>query len=275
MEGQKGYLKQAADAELRRQTGMTAQMLQAGGWEITLNIDPKKQAALEKAVQDELESKLDRKDRPVDAAVQAGATSVDPKTGAVVAMYGGTGLGDHWSSNALRQDFQPGSTFKPIVLASALETKAKTHDGKAITPNALYDGTSKRPVVGSDTPFAPQNQDNANYGDPLLTVQAATNSSVNSVYAQMIVDVGPPKVKKTALQLGMKDRPGWPEDKPAMSLGTMSANTLEMAGVYATFDAHGKRITPTVIKSAKHADRSFTPSSPSAARPSPARPPTR
>ncbi|MET9957697.1 transglycosylase domain-containing protein [Streptomyces sp. NPDC006326] len=259
LEGQKGYLKQAADAELRRQTNMTEAQLKAGGWEIVLNIEPKKQAAMEQAVQDELESQLKRNDRPVDASVQAGATSVDPKTGHIVAMYGGTGLSDHWSSNALRTDFQPGSTFKPVVLASALENKATTHDGKPITPNALYDGTSKRPVVGSDVPFAPQNQDNVNYGDPLLTVQAATNSSVNSVYAQMIVDVGPPKVKKTALQLGMKDRDGWPEDKPAMSLGTMSANTMEMAGVYATFDNHGKKVTPAIIKSAKHADRQFTP----------------
>ncbi|MFD0719580.1 transglycosylase domain-containing protein [Streptomyces globosus] len=257
LEGQKGYLKQAADAELRRQTNMSAAELQAGGWEIVLNIDPKKQAALEKAVNDELESKLDRKDRPVDASVQAGATSVDPKTGAIVAMYGGTGMADHWASNALRTDYQPGSTFKPVVLASALETKAVTQDKKPITPNALYDGTSKRPVVGSKIPFNPQNQDNKNYGDPMMTVQEATNYSVNSVYAQMIVDVKPQNAKKTALQLGMKDREGWPEDKPAMSLGTMSANTVEMAAVYATLDNHGKKVTPSIIKSAKHSVREF------------------
>ncbi|QNE25525.1 transglycosylase domain-containing protein [Streptomyces sp. INR7] len=261
MDGQKGYLIQAANDEMNRQE-ITDAEISAGGWNIILNVDKGKQAALEEAVQDELESKLDRKDtknRPQDQSVQAGATSVDAKTGAIVAMYGGTGLQDKDQSNALRTDYQPGSTFKPIVLASALENGAKTQDGKPITPNTLYDGTSKRPVVGSKIPFNPQNQDNKNFGDPMMTVQSATNSSVNSVYAQMIVDVEPPNVKKTALQLGMRDREGWPEDKPAMALGTMSANTLEMAAVYATFDNHGKKVTPTIIKKADHKDRKFVP----------------
>ncbi|MGI5445269.1 transglycosylase domain-containing protein [Streptomyces sp. CA-243310] len=261
MDGQKGYFVEAAKKELDRQ-GVDEGAIAAGGWTIRLNIDKKKQAAMEKAVADELESKLDRKDtkgRPQDQSVQAGATSVDAKTGAIVAMYGGTGLSEKYESNALRTDFQPGSTFKPIVLATALETGARTQDGKEITPNALYDGTSKRPVVGSDIPFAPQNQDERDYGDPMLTVQKATNASVNSVYAQMIVDTKPEKVKKQALALGMADRDGWPADKPAMSLGTMSANTVEMAGVYATLGNHGKKITPTIVKSAEHKDSDFKP----------------
>ena len=120
MDGQTGYLVEAANDEMERQ-GITEEMLEAGGWTVTLNIDKKRQKQLEKSVDKQLEDQLDRKDSKVDATVQAGATSVDPKTGKVVALYGGVGATEHYISNATRQDYQPASTFKPLVLASALE----------------------------------------------------------------------------------------------------------------------------------------------------------
>ncbi|WP_164493203.1 transglycosylase domain-containing protein, partial [Streptomyces sp. ADI96-02] len=260
MEGQTGYLVEAANKELDKQ-GISAADREAGGWTFTLNIDRKRQQQLEKSVDKELESQLDREGNKVDATVQAGATSVDPKTGRIVAMYGGEDYVKHYTNNATRQDYQPASTFKPLVLASALENEAKTQDGAQIGLNTIYDGTSRRPVVGGDTPddpFKPQNEDDRSYGR--IPVQQAMNNSVNSVFAQMIVDVTPTAVKKTALALGVPDK-NFPE-RPAVSLGTMNASTADMAGVYATLDNHGKRVTPHILKSAEHRDRTVTPRQP-------------
>ncbi|MFB7588143.1 transglycosylase domain-containing protein [Streptomyces sp. NPDC056169] len=255
MEGQTGYIVEAANQELMRQ-GISEEDIKAGGWTITLTIDEKRQKDLVKAVDRQLEAKLDRKGDKKDATVQAGATSVDPKTGAVVALYGGVGATEHWTSNATRRDYQPASTFKPIVLASAIDTKAETQDGREIGLGTIYDGTSKREVVGSDIPFSPENEDDYSYGP--VTVQKAANKSINSVFAQMIVDVGEAETKKTALALGMKDGPDFGET-PAMSLGTMGASTMDMAGVYATLDNHGKKVTPTLVKAASHKDRKVEP----------------
>ncbi|MGW0561942.1 transglycosylase domain-containing protein [Streptomyces sp. NPDC003016] len=251
MEGQTGYMVDAAKAELKKQ-GVSDAEFDAGGWTITLNIDEKRQNALERAVERQLESQLDRKKNKVDATLQAGATSVDPKTGKVVALYGGVGATKHYLSNATRSDYQPASTFKPVVLAAALENDSKTQDGEPITPHTIYDGTSKRPVEGSPTPFAPQNDLGRSFG-PIPVEQAMANS-VNSVFAQMAVDVGPARVKETALGLGMEDKGGF-DERPAMSLGVMGASTMDMAGVYATLDNHGKKVTPTIVKSAEHKDR--------------------
>ncbi|MGW7418045.1 transglycosylase domain-containing protein [Streptomyces sp. NPDC054863] len=252
MKGQVGYLVEAANQLLKARYEIDDKQLAAGGWNITLNIDKKRQKDLEKAVERRLESKLDRKGNKVDATVQAGATSVDPKTGAVVALYGGEEFIKHQISNATRTDYQPASTFKPFIFTSALEHDSETQDGEEITANTLYDGTSKRKVVGSDVPFAPQNEDDEDYGD--ITVQKATAKSVNSVFAQMIVDVGAGNVRDTALRAGMKDRGDFGK-APAMSLGTMSANTMDMAGAYASLAAHGRKMTPSIIKVATHKDR--------------------
>ncbi|MFF4832093.1 transglycosylase domain-containing protein [Streptomyces sp. NPDC001315] len=261
--GQKGYLVKAANAALEKQlvaqgvadnAKQAEDMVGRGGWTITLNIDKKKQAALEKSVKDQLTSKLDKKKRTVDGDVQAGAVSVDPKTGAVVAMYGGVDYYKHYYNNATRTDYQPASTFKPVILAAALDESAQTQDGKAITANTVYDGTSKRPVEGSDIGFAPENEDDQDYGN--ITVQTAMNKSVNSVFAQLGVDVGMDKVLKVADDLGMDTADL--KAVPAQTLGTMGASPLQMAGVYATLDNHGKKVTPALIQSVEHISRTVT-----------------
>ncbi|NDZ80246.1 penicillin-binding protein [Streptomyces sp. SID10853] len=254
LKGETGYLVKAANQELEAQ-GISEAQIDAGGWTVTLSIDPKKQAELEKTLRKQLTDKLHPKQNVVDADIQAGAVSVDPHTGAVEALYGGQDYLKHEYSNAKRVDYQPASTFKPLILAAALESGAKTQKDLPIQANTIYDGDSRRPVVdanGNKVGFAPPNEDNQNYGP--ITVQTAMNNSVNSVFAQMGVDVGLDKVRKLGVDLGMSSLKN-AQAVPAMTLGSYGASPMEMAGIYATFDNHGKKVTPTIVKSATHPNR--------------------
>ncbi|PZH03610.1 penicillin-binding protein [Streptomyces sp. NTH33] len=267
-EGQKGYLIALANRQLAQQLvkeqgltqGQAEQAVDGQGWNITLDIDKKKQAALEEAVKTQLTSKLNPKERPVDKHVQAGAVSVDAKTGHIVALYGGEDYFKHYFSNATRNDYQPASTFKPVILAAALEHDAKTQDGRPIAANTIYDGTSERQVVdrGRRVGFGPPNEDDRSYGD--ITVQTAMNKSVNSVFAQMGIDVGMEQVMGVAGELGMNTK--GMQAVPAQTLGSMGASPLEMAGIYATFANHGEKVTPTIVKSAEQRGRTVKMSDP-------------
>ncbi|WP_405017575.1 transglycosylase domain-containing protein [Kitasatospora sp. NBC_00070] len=250
--GQAGYLVTAATEYLTAHNVLTDAQLAQGGYTIKLTVDPKRQQDLDAAVRGQLTDRLKPDSRPVDAAAQAGAVSLDPKTGAVVALYGGQDATKHWIDNATRQDYQAGSTFKAIALAAALESGAETQSGQTITPQTGYDGRSKRPVVGGrGTPYAPPNEGNKSYGQ--ITLQQATDWSVNSAFAQLAQDTGLEKVRDTAVALGLPvDTPGLKQAPASIALGTSTPSVLDMAGVYATLDNDGKQTTPWLVQSLEH-----------------------
>ncbi|MEU1404535.1 transglycosylase domain-containing protein [Streptomyces sp. NPDC005728] len=247
LSGQRGYLVEAVKDYLTENDILTKDQLQGGGYRITTTFQKTKQNAFVKAVNDQLMSKLDKKNRKVDTYVRAGGASVDPKTGKVVALYGGIDYVKQYTNGATRGDFQVGSTFKPFVFTSAVQNGSTTQSGQTITPNTAYDGTSRRPVQGwSGGAYAPSNEDEKSYGD--ITVRKATDLSVNSVYAQMAVDVGPAKVKETAVDLGIPADTRDLQPYPSIALGTATASVLDMAEAYATLANHGKHGTYTMVE---------------------------
>ncbi|MES4908056.1 MULTISPECIES: transglycosylase domain-containing protein [unclassified Streptomyces] len=246
MSGQRGYLVEAVEAYLTRNGIIDEQTLARGGYRITTTIDRKKQDAFVAAVRDKLMSKLS-KSRKVDKYVRAGGASIDPRSGRVVALYGGIDYTKQFVNNATRTDYQVGSTFKPLVLTSALQNGSTTQGGLPITPDTIYDGTNKREVVGADGPtgYAPANEDDVDYG--AIDVTTATDNSVNSVYAQMAQDVGPEKVKQTAIALGIpKDTPDLTAS-PSIALGPATASVLDMTEAYATLANHGVRTPYSLV----------------------------
>ncbi|MET9778545.1 transglycosylase domain-containing protein [Streptomyces sp. NPDC006367] len=246
MSGQRGYIVNIVKKYLNDNDIVSEEELARGGYRITTTLQKKKQDAFIEAVDDKLMSKLD-KDRKADSYVRAGGASIDPKTGKVVAMYNGIDYVKQYTPNATRRDFQVGSTFKPFVLAAAIAHSSETQEGRIINPNTTYNGDSERPVQGWTGPrYAPENEDHRDYGN--ITVREATDKSVNAVYAQMATDVGPAKVKQTAIGLGLPaDTPEMPEG-PAIALGTATASPLDMAQAYATLANHGRHTPYTLIE---------------------------
>jgi membrane peptidoglycan carboxypeptidase len=247
MSGQRGYLVQAVKDYLVSNKIIDEDTLTTGGYRITTTLQKSRQNAFVKAVDDQVMSHLDKKNRKVDRYVRAGGVSIDPATGKVVAMYGGIDYTKQYVNNATRRDYQVGSTFKPFVFTSAVQNGSQTRDGRTITPNTVYDGTNKRPVQGwSGGSYAPENEDNRSYGP--ITVRTATDKSVNAVYAQMAVDVGPSKVKQTAVDLGVPSTTPDLTATPSIALGPSTASVLDMAEAYATLANHGKHGTYTLVE---------------------------
>ncbi|MGW0614234.1 transglycosylase domain-containing protein [Streptomyces sp. NPDC002788] len=247
MSGQRGYIVRIVKDYLVQNKIIDENKLDAGGYRITTTLQKPEQDAFVKAVDDKLMSRLDTKNNKVDRYVRAGGAAVDPKTGKVVAMYNGIDYVKQYTPNATRRDFQVGSTFKPFVFTSAVENHSETQDGRVITPNTIYDGTNRRPVQGwTGDPYAPENEDQVSYGD--ITVTEATDKSVNSVYAQMAADVGPQKVKQTAIDLGIPEATPDLADGPAIALGTATASVLDMAEAYATLANHGRHGSYTIVE---------------------------
>ncbi|MFH8573438.1 transglycosylase domain-containing protein [Streptomyces sp. NPDC017993] len=247
LSGQRGYLVEAVRDYLTGNEIVDEDTLRAGGYRITTTIDKDREDAFVDAVDSRMMDQLSDS-RKVDSYVRAGGASIDPETGRVVALYGGIDFAQQYVNSATRRDYQVGSTFKPIVFASAVQNNATTQDGARITPNTVYDGTNKRMTVnnGSPTGFAPANEDDRSYGP--ITVTEATDKSVNAVYAQMGIDVGPTAVKNTAIDLGIPaDTPSLASSQGAVSLGTATPSVLEMTQVYAAFAQHGKQRPYTLV----------------------------
>ncbi|MEU0986679.1 transglycosylase domain-containing protein [Streptomyces sp. NPDC005953] len=245
LSGQRGYVVQAVEEYVTSHDIIDENTLAAGGYRLTTTLQRAKQDAFVEAVDDQVTSRLDQ-DRKADRNVRVGGAAIDPESGRVVALYGGIDYTRQYVNNATRRDYQVGSTFKPFVFTSAVENDSRTQNGRRITPETIYDGTDRRPVRGwSGGRYAPENEDGVSYGP--ITVREATDRSVNSVYAQMAVDVGPTRVRQTAIDLGIPATTPDLTASPSIALGPATASVLDMAEAYATLANHGRHGTYALV----------------------------
>ncbi|MFF8643759.1 transglycosylase domain-containing protein [Streptomyces sp. NPDC015345] len=272
--GQTGYLVDLAKAYVIRNTDITAEQLQQGGYEIHTTFERKKVKELENAVNKVRKEKIKPKLRPEkDTHVQFGGASVDPKSGAIKAIYGGEDATKHFTNNADQTGAQVGSTYKPFVLAAAFKYGVRNPDGPevqsnaertVVNPKSLYSGKNELKIknynrsVWTDREgkeWLQKNDGDASYNPPSyqIDLREAMRESVNSAYVQLGMDVGLDKVKEAAIDAGLKDDSSMASaNYPSFSLGTSSPSAIRMAGAYSTFAASGKQNEPYSVKEVEY-----------------------
>jgi penicillin-binding protein 1A len=218
-----------------------------GGLRVETSLDPRLQELAEAAVNRSLEGTSP----PLEMAM----VTVEPSTGFVKALVGGRDFASSQVNLALGNcpdgpaprdgpvclagggtGRQPGSAFKPITLAKAFEI--------GIGPGRVYSGPSSYRFPNCSGEFCTvRNVESGGYG--AISLRQATAYSVNTVYAQLVIDVGVPETAEMAHRLGltMVDPDGTRADgQPygaAITLGAAETSPYDMAAAFSVFANRG------------------------------------
>jgi len=173
-----------------------------------------------------------------DGGPAAALASIDPSTGEIVALASTEGSDSESEFNyAWQAHRQPGSSFKTYVLTTAIK--------QGIDPaSTYYDGTS--PMTLETPGGGTWTVNNAEEGGGTMSLEAATWESVNVIFAQLDLDVGPENVTQTAHEMGIEAPL---ESVPAEAIGGLRVGVtpLEQADGYATLASGGIHHDPTAI----------------------------
>jgi len=203
-----------------------------GGLRIETTIDPRAQAEAEVAVA----ARLENTEFPVDMSLVA----LNPRNGEVLAMVGGRDYDFSQVNLAIggSTGFQPGSAFKPIVLAEAFN--------QGLGPDTIYPAPGVWSVPGcSGSRCTISNYDYRDRGE--ITLRDATRASVNTVFAELVMNVSVERTVALARELGLDRVDPDGTYGPSLALGAAESSTLEMASAYGTIANEGVRLAPTGI----------------------------
>ncbi len=169
--------------------------------------------------------------------VESALISLNPQTGAILAMSGGFDFRRGQFNHAMQAQRQPGSSFKPFIYAAALE--------KGIMPRTLVNDAYLS-IGGAETgskPWEPKNYDGKTEG--LMTVRAALARSKNLATVRIIRAIGPVYAQGFIQKFGFEA-----EKHPpylTLALGAGSSTPLQMAVGYSIFANGGYGVEPYLI----------------------------
>lgn len=243
--GTNGYLLQMVRAELENKAKISPEQIDTGGFKIVTTINQKDQEAAVNAVHS----------LPPGASpnLRKALVSIDPKTGGLLALYGGEDYLISQVNTSTDAIAQAGSTFKPFALVAALENGWSLDSG--------YPATSPMTIEGHEF----QNFKNVSLKWASLT--QATEQSLNTPYLQLNQELlnAPDLQDQKGVTAKVANRAGYPENTEGLKtpeqrmlvqnvLGSASPHTIDIATAYSTFASQGIRHDTHIVASLKNPD---------------------
>jgi len=229
---------------VRREAEANGIEIMGGGYQVTTTID----AQLQSLAADALASGLTRAEarsgyaHPKFATRAAGSSdylqgavvAIDPENGDVLALVGGRSYVDSHFNRALNALRQPGSSFKPIVYATAL--------ADTLTASSIVFDTALAIPLDRNSVYRPRNDDGQFLGP--MTLRDALTRSRNPVAVQLGMAEGMDTIAALARALGITT-PISPY--PSSAIGASAVRPLEMVAAYAAFDNDGSSVSPRFV----------------------------
>ncbi|MRG86242.1 PBP1A family penicillin-binding protein [Salinibacillus xinjiangensis] len=227
------YFQDVVIGEATTILDITKEELITGGYKIHTTLDTKKQKALEKTAENQMDDS---------SKIQVAAVSIEPKTGSVQALLGGRDYEESPYNRVVQAKRMAGSTFKPFLYYAALE--------RGYTPATPLESAPTQFELADGRVYAPSNYNGYYANDEITLAQAiALSDNIYAVKTNLFYE--PETLVETAKEFGIKSElPA----VPSLALGTASVSVLEMAKGYSVLANGGKDVIPHTITKITNAE---------------------
>jgi penicillin-binding protein 1A len=203
------------------------------GIKVYTTYDPKIQKAAEEAFKNAPIFK--KHPLSVDPTLQGGLLAIDPKNGYIKAMVGGRDFKQSEFNRCTMAKRQPGSSFKPFVYLTGIESGMKANDLFIDEPLEIVNRYTHKV-------WKPRNYGNAYVGPVIM--KRALMKSLNTIAVRIAQSVGPRKIINYAKRMGISSYLG---PHLSLSLGAVDVTLMDMVTGYATIANEGIRVKPIAI----------------------------
>jgi membrane carboxypeptidase/penicillin-binding protein len=202
-------------------------------WKVHTSFVPEVQDAAEAAVRNGLR-------QLGGGGLQAALVAIDPQTGNLLALVGGSDFSQTPYNRAVRSRRQPGSAFKPFVYSVALEN--------GMSPVSTISGIKQVAISAPEGVWIPRDERASE--EDTLTLREALLESNNAAAVLLQQHVGSRPVLRLANDLGVRDQP----DVPSLALGSGLVTPLQLTAAFAVFPTLGYRVQPRGLIDVENAD---------------------